>query len=160
MLLTSCIQSTNAPNRSSGPNPANAPATYSSSTSSWSKTSTTTLVSQTITTSGSPNETPSLVEFHIPEGTGQGPWNSSSNPLLIKIPPSGRVTLRIINDDSTSHVLHTNGRPCPHGNVFSPMKKGGVMNCVIDAPFDASTSGELHDHNVGEAAGFYMKASY
>lgn len=102
---------------------------------------------------------PSLIEFHIPAGTGSGPWNSAAAPVDIKLPSNGNsVTLRIINDDVTEHVLHTNGDPCPHQDISSPLQKGESYDCVIRAPFDSTADGVLYDHNMGEGAWFYVRA--
>ena len=37
------------------------------------------------------------------------------------------MTLRIINDDTTVHILHTDGVPCPHGPIGAPLKKGDKL---------------------------------
>src|SRR6185295_125924 len=58
-----------------------------------------------------------VVEFHIPAGTIDKPWNTLENPIKVKV----GQTLRLINDDSIDHFLHTNGSPCTHGsNAFGP----------------------------------------
>ena len=104
------------------------------------------------------NQNPGVIEFRIAAGTGQNPWNTKANPVQIKLPATGSVTLRIINDDTTPHVLHTDGVPCPHGNIGAPLKKGDKYDCVIRKAFDSTAGGVLYDHNVGESAFFYVKA--
>lgn len=107
------------------------------------------------------SEIPKIVEFHIPAGAGAGPWNTKASPLEIRLPADvvkNPVTLRIINDDSTAHVLHTNGAPCPHQNIGAPTRTGGVHECVIKAPFDSTAGGVLYDHNKGQGAWFYVRA--
>ena len=52
----------------------------------------------------------SHVEFHIPAGTGLGPWNTRDQPVMGVV---GQA-LRIYNDDNVNHRLHTDGVPFPH----------------------------------------------
>lgn len=78
-----------------------------------------------------------VVEFRIRSGTGSGTWNTQNAPVNLKV---GQI-LRIINEDTIRHRLHTDGAPCPHGNDIPP---GGSEDCVISRPF---TSGNLYDHN-------------
>jgi len=80
-----------------------------------------------------------IVEFHIRAGTGRGAWNDSSTGVNVRV---GQV-VRIINDDSITHRLHTNGAPCPHGQPIAP---GSFGDCQISSPF---ASGPLYDHNTG-----------
>jgi hypothetical protein len=79
--------------------------------------------------------TPGLKEFRIPAGTGRGAWNTPQNPIVARV---GDV-VRIYNDDSIVHQLHTNGRPCGHG---SPIQPGSYRECVIQSQF----VGDLYDH--------------
>jgi predicted CopG family antitoxin len=48
---------------------------------------------------------PRMVEFHIPAGTGTNPWNTRDQTVNASVGD----TLRIVNDDSIPHRLHTNG---------------------------------------------------
>lgn len=93
---------------------------------------------------------PTVVEFHIPAGTGKKPWNTKETIVTAHVGD----TVRIFNDDSIGHRLHTNGAPCGHGNEFAP---GTSFDCVISKKFDPGTS-PLYDHNVGPAAAFWIKA--
>jgi hypothetical protein len=91
-----------------------------------------------------------IVEFHIQPGTGRGPWNTRETAVEVHIGD----TLRIINDDSIAHQLHTNGAPCDHGTSMRP---GGHYDCFIQFSLDPDVDGALYDHNVGEAAPFWLK---
>jgi len=93
-----------------------------------------------------------VVEFHIPAGTGSKPWNTPDKPVEVKV----GQTLRIFNDDSVVHFLHTDGKPCPHGtNPFGP---GDHYDCVISLPYDESDQ-SVYDHNYGPDAQFYIQAN-
>ncbi len=54
-----------------------------------------------------PPAEPKLVEFDIPPGTGDGPWNSPAQAVTAHV---GDV-LRIVNDDTVPHRLHTDSGP-------------------------------------------------
>lgn len=92
-----------------------------------------------------------LVEFHIAPGTGEGPWNKFNDPVRVTV----GQTLRIINDDSVDHTLHTNGSPCPHGSLMSP---GGYWDCQIFSPHSAGEE-DLYDHEFGPDAQMYIEAN-
>ncbi len=77
-----------------------------------------------------------IKEFRIAAGTGNGAWNTAQKPIVARVGD----TVRIFNDDTTTHRLHTNGRPCPHGNDIQP---GQFRDCVIGQQFE----GDLYDHN-------------
>lgn len=77
-----------------------------------------------------------IKEFRIPAGTGNGAWNTAQTPIVARIGD----TVRIFNDDTVTHRLHTNGRPCPHGADIRP---GESRDCVIQSQF----VGDLYDHN-------------
>ena len=57
-----------------------------------------------------PPSDPTTVVFHIREGTGSKSWNDGSSMVTATVGD----TLRIVNDDSVAHRLHTTGRPFPH----------------------------------------------
>jgi plastocyanin len=86
-----------------------------------------------------------VVEFHIPAGTNNGPWNTSLNPIVANVGD----TIRFYNDDSVKHTLHTYGAPCGHGNLMAP---GGSWDCFAEAPFNSEVDGPLYDHHYGEEA--------
>jgi hypothetical protein len=93
-----------------------------------------------------------VVEFHIPAGTGGNPWNTFDNPVVVKV----GQTLRLINDDSIVHLLHTDGAPCPHGSrEFGP---GETYDCVIGKVHQANAD-DLYDHDQGPDAQFYVQAN-
>lgn len=91
-------------------------------------------------TVGSPTSELGIKELHIPAGTGNKAWNTRGTPMVARVGD----TIRIFNDDTTTHRLHTNGRPCQHGNDIRP---GQSSDCVVQSQFD----GELYDHNTNGA---------
>ena len=100
-----------------------------------------------------PTPSPSIVTFHIASGTGRGPWNDGSGRVIAKVGD----TLRIINDDSVAHRLHTSGRPFPHpdADIFP----GATADFVLQTPFDPSADGPLVDHDQGPQALFFLEVA-
>lgn len=104
-------------------------------------------------TPNTPPADPNVVEFRIKAGTGKSPWNTPAEMVQVKV----GQTLRIINDDTITHRMHTGGAPCNHGTNFAP---GASFNCVVSKPFDSGTNpGGLYDHIAGPTARFYVKAT-
>jgi hypothetical protein len=91
-----------------------------------------------------------IVEFHFAAGTGRSAWNTQETTVEVRIGD----TLRIINDDTIAHQLHTNGAPCDHGTSMRP---GGHYDCFIQFALNPDTDGPLYDHNVGSSAPFWLK---
>jgi hypothetical protein len=83
-----------------------------------------------------PNPNAQVVEFRIKPGTGSAAWNDASTAVGLKI----GQTLRIINDDSVVHQLHTDGAPCPHG---TPIRPGASFDCAVRRAFPGPS---LYDH--------------
>ncbi len=99
-----------------------------------------------------PPQDPNVVVFRIKAGTGNQPWNTADTMVTVKV----GQTLRIVNDDTVTHRLHTGGAPCPHGTNFGP---GASYDCVATRALDpAATPGRTYDHIVGNTALFYVKA--
>ena len=96
-----------------------------------------------------------VVEFRIPAGTGKKAWNTRETMVEVKV---GQI-LRIINDDTTKHRLHTNGgKPCEHGPA--DVKKGQHYDCVVKKTADPDVEDEFcYEHNVGPSARFYVRAT-
>jgi len=96
-----------------------------------------------------------VVEFRIPAGTGKNAWNTRETMVEVKV---GQI-LRIINDDTTKHRLHTNGgRPCAHGP--GNVAKGDHYDCVVKKAADPDVEDDFcYDHNVGPGARFYVRAT-
>jgi hypothetical protein len=92
-----------------------------------------------------------IVEFHIQPGTGRGAWNTKDTAVEVKMGD----TLRIINDDSIAHQLHTNGAPCDHGSYMRAA--GGSYDCFVEFSLDPDTDGSLYDHLVGSSAPFWVR---
>lgn len=90
-----------------------------------------------------------IIEFRIKAGTGDGEWNSSSESLKLKV----GQTLRVYNDDSEVHALHTNGVPCDHGDDIKP---GKYWNCELKTEFKG---GSLYDHHNQQTGRFYFSVS-
>jgi hypothetical protein len=84
--------------------------------------------------------------FAIPLGTGSNPWNTVSNPIRAKI--GQRIKIR--NDDTIPHRLHTGGAPCPHG--AADIQPGQTDTCVVGSAF----TGFGYDHNLGTNAKVYF----
>ncbi len=100
---------------------------------------------------GSAETAPAVVEFHILKGTAGGVWNTKETIVKVKIGD----TLRLVNDDTVDHRMHTNGAPCDHGDTFKP---GTTYDCKIGKAFDATKSGPLYDHEYGSKAEFWVLA--
>lgn len=82
------------------------------------------------------------VTFTIPPGTTEtlSDWNDPADPLHAKVGD----TLVVINGDSKPHQLHTNDRPCDHGELIPP---GGSWACVLTAPYDSREDDDpIRDH--------------
>lgn len=94
---------------------------------------------------------PLEVVFEIPAGTGSGSWNTAATQIETFI----GQTLKIRNMDSITHQLHTNGRPCPHGNAIPA---GGMADCVISQSYNRTANGANYDHIAGTAANVFMVA--
>ncbi len=94
----------------------------------------------------------STVDFHIARGTGKGSWNTKSTSVNVRV---GDV-LRVYNDDTIPHQLHTLGAPCGHGSSFPG---GNAWECEITEEYSSKVSGPLYDHIVGERAQFWVEAT-
>ncbi|MES2963672.1 MAG: hypothetical protein V4760_07255 [Bdellovibrionota bacterium] len=92
---------------------------------------------------------PNIIEFRIRTGTGTGVWNTVGTPAVAFV----GQTLKVINDDTIQHQMHTNGTPCPHQP--NPMAPNAFYNCVLAAAH-SPTATDLYDHIVGTSASFYL----
>lgn len=64
-------------------------------------------------------------------------------------------TLRISNDDSVAHRLHTSGRPFPHpANDIFP---GQTADFVLLTTYDPDAEGPLVDHDQGPLSQFWIR---
>jgi predicted CopG family antitoxin len=95
-------------------------------------------------------EGPRTVEFRIPAGTGINPWNTREQAVVATVGD----TLRIVNDDSVPHRLHTDGIPFPH--PADSVAPGQSENFVLQAAFDPGANQPLYDHNSGPTAAFWI----
>lgn len=96
-----------------------------------------------------PDPLAEVVTFHIPAGTDQGPWNTLATTVTVYV----GQTLKIVNDDSIVHRLHTGNAPCNHQP--SDSAPGATFDCVVQRPVLAS-SGSTYDHNIGTNARFFV----
>ena len=101
-----------------------------------------------------PPQDPNLVVFKIAAGTGTGPWNQKAATVITKV----GQTLRIINEDTVRHRLHTGGSPFAHGANIEP---GAMIEYKIESEIDptAATQAPTYDHGAGRAANFWLKAN-
>lgn len=100
-----------------------------------------------------PAKDPNVVEFRIKAGTGTNPLNTPETFVAVKV----GQTLRLINDDTVRHRLHTGGAPCPHGQNFEP---GASYDCVVTKTIDTvANPGAVYEHISGPTALFYLKAT-
>jgi hypothetical protein len=88
------------------------------------------------------------VNFTIPAGTGNQPWNTVDNPIRAKV--GQRIV--IANADSVPHRMHTDGSPCPHGANILPNQVG---YCTVNSVF----SGNAYDHNTGTNSRIYIQTT-
>ena len=92
-----------------------------------------------------------VVEFHIPAGTGNAPWNTRESAVIATVGDS----LRIVNDDDVSHRPHTSGIPFPHAQ--SDIPPGESATFALTATFDPIANGPLSDHDFGPGALFWIE---
>ena len=86
---------------------------------------------------------PTIVEFHIPAGTGSNPWNTLAAPVEAHVGD----TLRIVNDDSVAHLVHASGRPFPHQSVAGPgITPGQFVDFPILTTYDPLIDLPVTDH--------------
>lgn len=98
------------------------------------------------------NEIPMTVDFLIPDGTNQKPWNTVAEKIFLFI----GQTLKITNGDSIPHGLHTNGTPCASSPTLAP---GGTYSCLVASAMDSGNStSTTYDNIVGSAAPFYVRS--
>jgi hypothetical protein len=107
--------------------------------------------SSATTPGGSTTSDPNRIDVHLAAGTGTQPWNTMAAATLVFV---GQV-LRIYNDDTIPHRLHTNGSPCIHQPAESA--PGAFYDCAIIAAHPV-TQADLYDHDAGNAAAFYVNS--
>ena len=93
-----------------------------------------------------------VIDFRIKDGTRNGAWNTKGEMVKVKV---GDV-LRVHNDDTANHQLHTNGTPCGHGPLIAP---GKSWDCKISREHDPERQGGLYDHLYGPLAEFWVSAT-
>jgi negative regulator of replication initiation len=80
------------------------------------------------------HDTTGAIVFHIPAGTGTQPWNTQEHTIVATVGD----TLRIVNEDSVPHRLHTSGIPFSHPGA--DILPGQSADFVLQQPFDPGTS--------------------
>ncbi len=92
-----------------------------------------------------------IIEFTIPAGTGNQPWNTTDTVIMAKVGD----TIRFMNADSINHTLHTNGSPCSHGNLMRP---GQTWDCNTRSTYNSMDErmGPLYDHSFGPSAAVWI----
>lgn len=112
------------------------------------------VVATTPTPSGSaaPTATPIVITFSIASGVGTGSWNTSASPVLAFV----GQTLRITNNDTVAHQMHTsNDVPCPHQPAKSAT--GEFYDCLIANEHLNIMAGDIYEHLVGSQSPFFIK---
>jgi negative regulator of replication initiation len=97
-----------------------------------------------------PNQPPARIEFHIPAGTGAGPWNAADRSVAGVV---GQI-LRLFNDDSIAHRPHTDGAPFPH--PASDIAPGSFTDFPLQSAYDPATDPPIYDHDQGPGARFWI----
>lgn len=92
-----------------------------------------------------------LVVFRIPAGTGAGDWNTPETTVVARY---GDL-LRLVNGDSMSHQVHTDGAPFPHQS--SSLAPGESEDIELIAPYDSTASGALYCHIHGPNSEFWVQ---
>jgi hypothetical protein len=92
-----------------------------------------------------------VVMFEIKNGTGNYSWNTQQETVQVQV---GDI-LRVFNNDSITHRLHTNGAPCEHSPDIKTTK---FWDCKIQRPYNVEAQGPLYDHYVGDEAAFWINA--
>ncbi|MES2625682.1 MAG: hypothetical protein V4628_10410 [Pseudomonadota bacterium] len=98
-----------------------------------------------------PETGPETLLFSIPAGTGSNSWNSRDTTLVAR----KGDTLRIINEDTVPHRLHTPGRPFQHAD--NDTLPGQSSDFLLLTTFDPVQEGPLYDHNHGAHAHFWLR---
>lgn len=93
---------------------------------------------------------PGVVEFRIRAGTGDQPWNTRETMIVATVGD----TLRVFNDDSVAHRLHTSGSPFPHPAL--DIQPGQSADFLLSVPHDPDVQGSLYDHARGMGARFWI----
>ena len=101
-----------------------------------------------------PHDEPTVaIVFHIPGGTGNQPWTTLEHAIVATVGD----TLRIVNDDTVPHRLHTSGIPfhtlsptsCPGSPLISFCRRPSIIAqaslCTITMRGRTLSSGSLCD---------------
>jgi SeqA protein N-terminal domain len=100
--------------------------------------------------SPAPAPAPATVEFHL-RRSGGSIWNDGSSMVMAKVGD----TLRIVNDDTKAHRLHTTGRPFPH--PASDILPGETADFVLRTTYNPSAEGPIPDHLEGTQAVLWIR---
>ncbi len=100
-----------------------------------------------------PHGTQDTIVFHIPAGTGTQAWNKREDVIVATV----GSTLRLVNDDTVPHRLHTDGAPFPHPSA--DLQPDQTADFLLQAPFDSGTNHPLHDHSAGPSSQFWINVT-
>ena len=92
-----------------------------------------------------------FVEFHLPDGTGNAPWNTRESAVVATVGD----TLRIVNDDEVPHRPHTSGVPFPHAQA--DITPGQSANFALTATLTPSPMARSRIHDFGPGALFWIE---
>lgn len=90
------------------------------------------------------------VEFLIKVGTQNSDWNTKEAIVNVQVGD----TLKIVNQDSISHALHTDDAPFKHTKAIKP---NSSVNIKVLAPYSSEKSGPLRDHE--SEASFWINST-
>lgn len=91
-----------------------------------------------------------LVVFRIAAGTGASDWNTAATTVTARVGD----TLRIVNDDTMAHRVHTDGSPFPHQQEDIP--PGGSAEFVLESAYDSGVQPTLYCHVHGTSSQFWL----
>jgi predicted CopG family antitoxin len=96
-----------------------------------------------------PQPAPTRIEFRMRAGTGSSAWNNQAETVVGVV----GQTLRVYNDDTVPHRLHTNGVPFPH--AATDIAPNSFQDFMLQAPSPAANL--IYDHNFGQNARFWLE---
>ena len=80
-----------------------------------------------------------IVTFNIMKDAEMADWNTKETMIMLKV---GDV-LKLVNNDTVVHAMHTNGSPCSHTPDIEP---GESYNAKMTSTYNPMKMGPLYDH--------------
>lgn len=93
-----------------------------------------------------------VVTFVVQPGTGAKAWNTPETKLTLHVGD----TLRVVNQDTVDHAIHTGGKPFPHTR-YPYIKPGESQDHKVTDVWDLEKNGPLYDHFYQEAGFIYLE---